>query len=388
MARRPGGEAEVLARIAAAPGLSTPEAHRLAGLLDGECSLAILPNNSDGWRCACTVALREDDRDTLIDYQRQLGIGHLCTIPARAASRPQVLWAVSTKLECAHLAELLDAYPLRGRKLAEYAIWREAVAQWAARRYGFGPGGRERLRRLAAQLKAARLYRAPDRAPPSMGDASALYYFAGFFSGEGSFGLAPRAARVVIKLRRDDRPLLEAFRDEFRIGSVRDVEVPEPWSPAAVWHITSARDVLRAIGLLDRGGLLGRKHRQFLAWRRGAEALSLAKIARMPVDHRLVASSRRALAAATEYAPPAEPLSADPGYGDARKAHIDVLRAWAASVDGRLSCMAYEAARGVHRHWPKRDTIALAFGGWYEALRAAGLADRAARRPSAAQLGV
>ena len=182
--------------------------------------------------------------------------------------------------------------------------------------------------------------------------------------------------------------MLEAFRDAFGIGSVCDVEIPAPWSPAAVWHVTGARDVLKAIALFDAVGLLGRKERQFRAWRPGAEAVSLAKIARDPVDERVVASSRRALADATKYAPPAEPLLLDLGYGDARRAHIDVLRTWAASVDGRLTCSAYEAARGVHRHWPKRDTIALAFGGWYEALRSAGLADRAARRPSAAQLRV
>jgi hypothetical protein len=115
-----------------------------------------------------------------------------------------------------------------------------------------------------------------------MSDPYARHYFTGFISGEGSFTLGPRAARVVIKLRRDDRPLLEAFRDAFG----------------------------------------------------------------------------------------------------------NVLQALALTVNGRLTCTEYETARAVHRHWPKRDTIAIAFGGWYEALRSAGLADRAARRPSAAQLRI
>ncbi len=375
--------------MAAAPGVGAADGHRLAGLLDAEGYFAVVPNNRVGWRCLCSVKLRDDDRDILIAYHRQLGIGHLGQVRARAGSRPQVRWDISSKLECARLACLLDVHPLRGRKLAEYEIWREAVGLWVARRYGAGPGGHERLAWLATQLKAERIYRDPARAsPPAMGDSYAPFYFAGFFSGEGSFGLGPRAARVVIKLRRDDRPLLEAFRDEFEIGSVRDVKVPEPWSPGAVWHVTGARDVLRAIALLDGGGLLGRKHRQFRAWRPGAEAVSLAKLARGPVDESVVASSRRALAEATRYAPPTEPLPVNPGYGDARNAHLDVLRMWAASVDGRLTCTAYEAARTVHRHWPKRDTIALAFGGWYEALRSAGLADRAARRSLTDQLRV
>jgi len=96
-------------------------------------------------------------------------------------------------------------------------------------------------------------------------DPGAPYYFAGFFSGEGSFALASRAARFVIKLRRDDRPLLEAFRRAFGLGTICDVEAQETWSPAAVWHVTSARDVLNGIELLDSSGLLGRKRRQFVA---------------------------------------------------------------------------------------------------------------------------
>lgn len=389
MPRRPGGEAQIRAGIAAAPGIDAPAAHRLAGLLDGECCFAVVPNNQVGWRCLCVVNLRDDDRDTLIAYHDRIGIGHLGQVPARAGSRPQVRWEIASKLECARLMELLDAHPLRGRKVQEYEIWRDAVELWAARRYGCGPGGQDHLAQLATQLKAARIYRDPtENHLPVMADPHAPFYFAGFFSGEGSFALDPRAARVVIKLRRDDRPLLEAFRAAFGIGSVCDVEVPAPWSPCAVWHVTGARDVLQAIALFEAARLLGRKERQFQAWRAGAEAVSLAKIAREPVDERIVASSRRALADATKYAPPAEPLPFDPGYGDARRAHIDVLRTWAASVDGRLTCTAYEAARAAHRHWPKRDTIAFAFGGWYEALRSAGLGDRAARRPSAGQLRV
>src|SRR5687768_14366037 len=124
MPRRPGGEAEIQARIAAAPGLGTADAHRLAGLLDGECSLGLTANNRDDWRCACQVSLREDDRDTLVGFRHKLGIGHLWEVPARAGSHPQVRWKVESKAECLHLADVLDAHPFRGRKLLEYEIWR------------------------------------------------------------------------------------------------------------------------------------------------------------------------------------------------------------------------------------------------------------------------
>jgi LAGLIDADG DNA endonuclease family protein len=385
MARKPGGEAAIKARMAAAPGLSREDGHRLAGLLEAEGHLAVSPNNRNGWRCYCAVALRDDDGQVLKHARDRLGLGHLAAIPARNGSRPQLQWTVESKIECAALVDLLDAHPLRGRKLEQYEIWREAVDLCASRPYRLLPDARLRLGSLATALRKARAYRAPGPhgRQPVMIDRYARHYFAGFFSGEGSFGLGPRDARFQVKLRRDDRPLLQAFRAEFGIGSISDVAVPPPWSPAAVWHVVAARDVLRGIALFEAGGLLGRKRRQFEAWRPGADAVANAKVAREPVDKRVVQSARRNLAFVTAYQPPAAPLRRDRGHADARTAYIDVLRAWAALADGRLSCTGYEAARRLHPHWPKRDTIAFAFGGWYEALRSAGLAERAARRPSA-----
>jgi hypothetical protein len=214
MVRRPGGEAAIRSRLAVSPGLSDAEAHTLAGFLDAESHLAVIPNNGGaGWRCECSVNLRDDDRDTLISYREKLGIGHLTQIAARNGSRPQVLWKIGSKLECQVLGELLDAHPLRGRKRREYEIWRAATMVLASRRQGLGAAGRARMAQLADYLLAERVYREPPTAValPDMTDQYAANYFAGFFSGEGCFLLTRRGARFVIKLRRDDRPLLDAF---------------------------------------------------------------------------------------------------------------------------------------------------------------------------------
>jgi hypothetical protein len=387
MARRPGGEAAIRNRLAASPGLNHANAHTLAGLLDAESHLAITPNNGGaGWRCECSVNLRDDDQEILANYRYQLGLGHLVSLPARNGSRPQVLWKIGSKYECQVLAELLDAHPLRGRKRREYEIWREAAEIWASGRYGLGPGGRARLSRLAEYLRAERVYRPPptDPALPGMTDQYAANYFAGFFSGEGSFALARRQARFVIKLRRDDRPLLDAFCHDFDIGSVVDVAAIEPWSPTAVWHVVGARDVLKGIGLFESAPLLGRKGRQYRAWRPGAQAIAEAIIEKRPLSDHVVEESRRALAYATAYRPPRTALRVDRGLSGARAAYLQVLRQWATTVEGPLSCGTYSAVRrSEHPDWPKRETIAEAFGGWYAALRSAGLEARAARpRPT------
>jgi hypothetical protein len=383
MARRCGGEAAIRARVAASPGLSDTEAHTLAGLLDAESHLAIGPNNNGGssWCCLCRVKLRDDDQDILLGYRDKLGLGHLVPVAARGGSRPQACWTIGSKLECRLLTEVLDAHPLRGRKQREYEIWREATILWAATGQGAGPGVRARLAKLAEYLRAERIYRTPraDVRLPDMTDQYAASYFAGFFSGEGSFGLSPRNARFVIKLRRDDRPLLEAFHRDFGIGSVRDVAAIEPWSPAAVWHVTGSRDVLKGIGLFESVPLLGRKARQYRAWRPGAQAIAEAIIDKTPLNEQVVEGARRALAHATAYRPPGTALRTDSGLSAARTAYLEVLRSWANRVDGPLSVLGYAAMRlDRNPEWPTRNTIAEAFGGWYEALGCAGLASRAA----------
>jgi hypothetical protein len=116
MARKPGGEAAIRARIAAAPGLSTEDCHRLAGLLEAECHLYITPNNRDGWRCGCAVNLRDDDRQILEDLHIALGLGSLGQVASRNGSQPQVLWNIDSKVECAALVAVLDEHSFRGRK--------------------------------------------------------------------------------------------------------------------------------------------------------------------------------------------------------------------------------------------------------------------------------
>jgi hypothetical protein len=163
-----------------------------------------------------------------------------------------------------------------------------------------------------------------------------------------------------------------------------DVAPVEPWSPAATWHVIGARDVLKGIELFESAPLLGRKLRQFNAWRPGAQAIAEAIIERSPVSEDVVKEARRALAYATAYRPPAIALGGDSGQSAARAAYLQVLRHWAASMEGPLSGGTYsEVRRSEHPDWPKRETIAEAFGTWYEALRSAGLAARASRpRPT------
>jgi hypothetical protein len=143
---------------------------------------------------------------------------------------------------------------------------------------------------------------------------------------------------------------------------------------------------LKGIEIFDSAPLLGRKSRQYQAWRPGAQAIAEAVIEKSPLNERLVGQARAALAHATAYRPPSTPLRVDDRSSAARAAYLQILRQWADSIDGPLSCGTYSAMRRrEHPDWPKRETIAETFGSWYDALRSAGLEARAARaRPARA----
>jgi hypothetical protein len=117
-----------------------------------------------------------------------------------------------------------------------------------------------------------------------------------------------------------------------------------------------------------------------VAWRPGAEAVAQAILTKRPLDRTAVDAARRALAHASAYRPPAEPLARDHSSLSAAVAYVGVLRTWAADEEGVLTCTAYEARRTEQPEWPKRDTITRAFGTWAYALRCAGLEDRATKR--------
>jgi len=88
--------------------------------------------------------------------QEITGVGTLRRHAARGTTRPIVQWRASAVSELRRLVAIFDRYPLRSRKARDYAIWREAVLLLSQ------PPSRERaerLRRLKAELHAARAYR-------------------------------------------------------------------------------------------------------------------------------------------------------------------------------------------------------------------------------------
>lgn len=107
--------------------------HWLAGLIDGEGSFQISPNRP-GFSCRLTVALRDDDTQTLAEVERRTGLGRL-TNQARGHGtnrKPVAIWRVQRQHECEALIEILAEFPMRSKKARDLAVWSEAVRAMGA----------------------------------------------------------------------------------------------------------------------------------------------------------------------------------------------------------------------------------------------------------------
>jgi hypothetical protein len=322
----------------------------------------------------------------LTDLCRSSGLGHVHTKPARRGSRPQAAWRIASKRECRELARLLDRFPSRARKRRDCEIWSEAVEQWAASPYDGrrDSGLYNQMARAAERLRHVRRY---VNSPPRAFDGPApdvLAYFGGFFSGEGCFGLSGLIPRAVIKVRRDDRPILELFAEQFGLGVVRERRAYGNANPSATWMICATDELAPAVRLFEAAELRGRKRREFEVWREAAHERAFAKVGGRPWDRSRMRAVAEQLTALRVYRPSPDVLAAagapDPTDGS-HSAYLRVLQSFAAEVpEGMLTATTYAQARERHPEWPTRNTIASAFGGWARALEAAGLGSRVSGR--------
>jgi hypothetical protein len=241
------------------------------------------------------------------------------------------LRAAQGKRECLELARLLDRFPLRARKRRDYEIWSRAVVRWAASPYDTRRDGRFHfeMRQDADQLRRVRRY--VKWPPPALeGPLNDLVaYFGGFFSGEGSFGLSGLGPRAVIKLRRDDRSILELFATRFGFGTVCDIAAYDNPNPSVIWTICATDDLAPAVRLFENAELRGRKRREFEVWRDAAHERAFAKIGGRRWDRARVAAAAERLTAMRTYTPPLDPAratSSEEAEHAAQQAHIKVLR--------------------------------------------------------------
>jgi hypothetical protein len=207
------------------------------------------------------------------------------------------------KQDCRRLIQLLYAYPLRGRKAGDFAIWAPAANWWIGadptqrrpdRDWGPMPYLKERL--TATKKFTHSRYICTDSRPECL-SSDWPDYLAGFITAEGHLGICKGAdasftPRAAIRLRADDAPLLEQLRDRLRAGKIYGPYSKGSRNPVLNWTIVSRRDLLRTVQVLDENPVKGRKRKEYVLWRRAVEIHASESGSREPRQRQLASLHR------------------------------------------------------------------------------------------------
>lgn len=143
--------------------------HWFAGFLDGEGTFVIRARvDKNTYSATVAISLRDDDLAVLLRIKEALNMGtiHHHKYKARR-SKPRAVWEVSKIDDLVRLVKILDSHPLRSKKSADYAIWREAVLEISRGSRGRVRSNRavydrRRLERLRRNLTAVKAYDRPE----------------------------------------------------------------------------------------------------------------------------------------------------------------------------------------------------------------------------------
>ena len=148
------------------------------------------------------------------------------------------------------------------------------------------------------------------------------------------------------------------------------------------WNVTRTSELVDLARRLE-GQVPGRKALELEVWREAVEARADRALSRER-RRAIIDDAESRLRELRRYRPGAPPQSPKnrrlQRMYEQNRSWIALLRRWAAEEPGALSVMNYDRWRPAGS--PTRNTLATRFGSWYDALDAAGLADRAAAMPS------
>lgn len=139
--------------------------HWLAGFVAGEGCFYISgygPPSRRAYQCGFHLQVRDDEAAIIKAIAARTGIGRVIHSPARKRTKPQVAWRAHSRDDCLAVADLFSRFPLRGKKEADFLIWRTAVGLWTEVKGGPGwlrnEGTWRDMATLYDALKAGRAY--------------------------------------------------------------------------------------------------------------------------------------------------------------------------------------------------------------------------------------
>jgi LAGLIDADG endonuclease len=352
--------------------------HCIAGIIDAEAYFGISEMNGGGsFSCHMHLAVRDDDVGLLHAMAGTTGLGVVRRKDDRG--NPQACWSVYRKADAVALASYLTRYPLRSRKRNDFEVWKHAVELWA----GDAQGRRTKMRALAAEVREVRRYTPPDMTlTPSIDRNGFAAWFGGLVAGDGYLGINQGGVRLTVKLRADDAPVLAAIRATTGAGTVRGPYRNPAAHPSLAWNVCRTSELVDLARRLE-GRVPGRKGLELEVWRQAVEARADRELSRER-RRAIIDDAESRLRELRRYRPgaalPSPKSRRLQRMYEQNRSWIALLRRWAADEPGTLNAMDYNRWRPPGS--PTRNTLARRFGSWYDALDAAGLADRAAVTPS------
>lgn len=265
--------------------------HWLSGFCDGEASFN-LNMGAKQVSSQFTLKLRADEVPILEEIRSfWRGIGSLTVQKTRSGHlNPMAVYQVAGINDLPTVVEHFERFPLRSRKARDFVHWRAGVnlhayvAQQDFRRRGYNQGVFPKWTRYtldayeahAKRLHADRVFREDPLPLPNLHtfDEAWKHWLAGFIAGEGCLLLDKRMgvprARLQIKLRVDDLPLLVRVQSFFGGGSLCRAESCRS-KPCSVYQVAS-RSILheRVVPFLQAYRLRARKEAEISIWTEGA----------------------------------------------------------------------------------------------------------------------
>jgi hypothetical protein len=287
----------------------------LAGFMEGEASFGIARQSGrDNHKCAVSVTARDDDAALIRVLAASTALGTVRATPARAGAHGQVVWHIRAKPDCLRLAELLDAYPLRGRKSRDYAIWRAALRWWVAGDPTWRLSNRDwtPMVYLKNELQESKKF-SPAEASREIRDRGDSLepdwadFISGLVTAEGCLGIYANGVGLLpkaqLRMRSDDRPLLREVCARTVVGRIYEESRVYPGrAPACSWIVCARDDLSKLVHLLDRHPVRGRKQREYGLWREAV--FEYAKGTPPRQRNGRLSELRAALADVRAYSPP------------------------------------------------------------------------------------
>ena len=244
-----------------------------SGFIAAEGSFIIIPNGTT-YQCRFTISLRQDDHAVLRQIQERLEIGTYVPYIRRHKGTPETMWTVMRQGDCKKLRNFLHHFPLRAKKARDFEVWAQAIDHII---YNQPKPDWQLIANYMATLKSLRPYN--PIAPVIPSDAVGFnQWLTGFVEGEGCFQIRKRVkphctyypCEFTLRLRQDDREVLYQIVKQTGIGYIDNQAPYHQENPKVVWNVTSKKDILNLIHLLDTSILLTKKSKDYRIWREAA----------------------------------------------------------------------------------------------------------------------